>query len=59
MWLIRNGRYLWQKVLYNALTLVYMAVYNLIIKNAQTFSVFFKIDLFVFLTKISSLYNFI
>ena len=29
MWLIGDGGYLWQKVLYNALTLVYMAVYNL------------------------------
>ena len=29
MWLVGDGGHLWQKVLYNALTLVYMALYNL------------------------------
>ena len=32
MWLIGDSEYLWQKVLYNALSLVYMAVSNLAIK---------------------------
>ena len=32
MWLVGDGGYLWYKVLYKALPLAYMAVYNLEIK---------------------------
>ena len=56
MSLVGDGGYLWQKVLYNALTLVYMAVYNLVIKLIESFQICF--DLFVFLVKISRLLSF-
>ena len=60
MWLVGDGGYLLQKVVYNAITLVYMAVYNLVIKLIFFSALKFVFDLFVFLVKIGGLYyNFI
>ena len=46
-WLIGNGGYFWQKMLYSALTLIYMTVYNFL--SAFTF---FSTFLYVYSTAI-------